>query len=510
MEFLLGVDLGTTAIKIALFDSNGNCEYVSTSEYSLITSAPDMVEIETETYWNTFKLGLREVCEETKVDMKKIRGISFSAQSETLILLGKNGRPLRNAIVWLDNRAKKEAKIINSDFDLSTVFEKTGQIEIAPGWPASKILWVRMHERSNFSKISKILLIEDYFIYRLTGKYISEASISSSTVYMDIRNKMWWKEMLEYLGINENQLPEIYESGIPVSNLRTDVAKELGLLSNTIVCTGAMDQAAGAVGVGNIERGIFSESTGAALAMVTTIGNSMIDTKGLVPCLCHGIRDLYIVMSFTTGGIVLKWFKDSFYVPNLWLDGNRENSSYSVMENEVNKINPGCDGLLMLPYLSGAISPDIAPSVNPKARGVYYGFTLHHSASHFARAILESIGYVIKHNIDIMKMIGIEVKEIRSHGGGSRSDVWNQIKADITGCVVNTMANENAGCLGAAIMAGVGVGLFSNVRAACKRMIKIKKSYQPNSTNWNIYSENFRRFNTLFNSLTEMFGSDKY
>ena len=215
-------------------------------------------------------------------------------------------------MVWLDNRAQKEAEELMKEFGNENAYHITGQVKIVPTWPAVKILWFKKHQPEIYHQVTKFLLIEDYFIYRLTGKYLCEGSLISSTLYWDIIKKVWWKDMLSYLGVKESQLPEIRESGEVAGPLLPSIAKELGLSAKTIVATGALDQACGAIGVGNISPGVISENTGAALAICATVESPIFDKKGRMPCHYHGIPNTYMAHAFTTRGMVLRWFRDKF------------------------------------------------------------------------------------------------------------------------------------------------------------------------------------------------------
>lgn len=503
MEYILSVDLGTTAIKVAIVSSEGRLLSTSTQEYSLLTPTTLAVELEVETYWQAFKAGVLQVLEASEVDTSAIRAIGISAQGETLILTGKDGQPLRNAIVWMDNRAQEEAEILTREFDKDETYKITGQVSIVPTWPATKLLWLSRNEPEVFSRINKILLIEDYFIFRLTHKYVAEGSLLCSTVYWDIIKKTWWKDMLDYLKVSNEQLPEIRESGEVVGAIIPEVAKELGLSPNTVVCTGALDQAAGTIGVGNVKPGIFSENTGAALAICATVDQPFVDPTGRMPCHYHAMPDTYMAHTFTTGGIVLKWYRDMFCQSEIDVGKLAGLDPYEVLSMEASKIAAGADGLVILPHLQGAM----APEDNPKAKGVFYGITLHHTKAHFARAIMESIACIVKRNIEVIEDLGIEVREIRCLGGGSKSPVWNQIKADLTGRPVVTMESEEAACLGAAIVAGVGTGIFRSIEDACDRMVKIKNRYEPNRNNDETYVKYYTNYVNLYDSLTGMFAN---
>lgn len=501
MRYVISLDLGTSSFKVALFDEEGRLVSSSTQEYSLLTPDALSVELDVDSYWKAFKAGLADVLAQSKVDVSAIKAFGLSAQGETLIFLDKAGKPLRNAIIWMDNRAQTEAEELDRHFPREVTSGVSGQVSIVPTWPAAKILWVARREPEVFGKTAKFLLIEDYFIYRLTGKFVAEGSLLCSTLYWDINKKVYWRDMLDYLKISEDQLPEIRESGEVVGPLLPDVAGELGLSAETMVCTGVLDQAAGAIGVGNIVSGVFSECTGSALAICATLDHSFVDPAGKMPCHYHGIPGSYMAHTFTTGGMVMKWFRESFCQEEMSVGASSGMDAYQLMGMAAARVAPGANGLVMLPHLQGAM----APEANGKAKGVFYGITLHHNKGHFIRAVMESVAFIVRRNIEVIEAMNIPVKEIRALGGGSKSPVWNQIKADVTGRRVITSHSEEAACLGAAIVAGVGVGLFDSLQGACDRMIKPKESYDPRPEVAAVYDEAYGKYVDLYDAVCPIF-----
>jgi D-xylulose kinase len=505
METIVAFDLGTTALKCALHDLHGNVLAKAAVEYELITPDPDSVEMDVETYWQAFKSALGSVLKNSSVDPSTIKALGVSAQGETLILVDKNGQPLRRAIVWLDNRAQQEANELGEKFGHHHAYEITGQVKLVPTWPASKILWVRKHEPNIYEQTAKFLLIEDYFLHRLTGEYACEGSLVTSTCYWNFRTRQWWPEMLEALGIRADQLPPYCESGEVVGKLRNEVATELGLSPETQVCTGALDQACGAIGVGNIRRGIFSENTGAALAICASVEQATLDPADQMPCHYHGLPGLYMLHTFTSGGIVLRWFRDEFAQMEMSVSKSSGIDAYDLLGREAEKVPAGCEGLVMLPHLQGAM----APEANPEAKGVFYGFTLRHGRSHFIRAIMESVCFIVRRNIEVIEGMGVPVQEIRVLGGGARSRIWKQIEADITGRPVLTTTNEEAATLGAAILAGKAVRLYSSVEEAVGEMVQIKERFEPAPANRPVYDASFRTYVDLYNALCPLFSNER-
>lgn len=500
-KYILSLDLGTTAIKVAVVSLEGKLLATSTQEYKLLTPNTLYVELPVEQYWEAYKRGIADALKKSKVDGKDIACLGISAQGETLFLLDSHGKPLRNAIVWMDSRAQEEAEELDKKFPPAVCYKITGQVKIVPTWPASKLLWLKHHEPDTFKKIAKVLLIDDYFVYRMTGKFACEGSLVCSTCYWDINTKKWWPEMLEYLGISEDQLPKIYEPGDVVGTINKEVADELGVSDKMVVCTGVLDQAAGAIGVGNVVPGLFSENTGAALAICATLDKPFQDKNFLMPCHYHGIKNLYMAHTFTTGGMALKWFRDTFCDLEVLLSQKTGLDSYYLMDKEIANVNPGCDGLVMLPHLQGAM----APEANPKAKGVFFGITMAHTKAHFIRAVMEAIGYIVLRNIEAIEAMGIPVKEIRVLGGGSKSDVWNQIKADITGRVIWTTEYADAACLGVAIVSGTSIGLFGSIKGAVDKMVTLKKKFVPNQKNHETYMKLFKEYKELYSALCPLF-----
>ncbi len=501
MKLLLGLDAGTTALKVALFDSAGTLLGVSTQEYALETPKVNYVEVDAEVYWQAFKNGLSEIKKGYEIRPEDEISLAISAQGETLICIDKEGNPLRKAIVWMDNRAVAEARAMEEKFGNELGYQVTGQVSFEPCWPAPKILWIRNNEPDIFAKTDRFLLLEDYLIYRMTGRFYTEGSLVCSSMYWDITKKCYWKEMLEFIGIQEYQLAEVAESAMVVDEMFTEVREELGLPCRVTVTTGALDQVAGAIGAGNIKEGMFSETIGAALAICAPVSRPVFDPNRKMPLHYFALPDTYMIHTFTTGGMTLRWFRDKFCSDEMAVEAAGGADAYDLISREVEKINPGCDGLVMLPHLSGSLAPD----VNAKAKGVWFGFSLNHTKAHFARAIMESLAFILRRNLSALKDMGITVKEVRSLGGGSKSRVWNQIKADANDITLVTVKSKEAACLGAAILAGTATGVFKSVEDAVNNMIQVKDEYHAQPEMKPVYDTNYEMYCKLFRDLTECF-----
>lgn len=501
MKLLIGLDVGTTALKAAVFDTTGKLLAVSTQEYSLITPQVNYVEESGAVYWQAFRDAVTDLKAQHPIEETDEVALAISAQGETLFFMDQDGQELRNAIVWMDNRAQEEAEALKEVFGDETCYKVTGQVSFEPCWPASKILWVKKHEPEIFEKTAKFLLIEDYFIFRMTGKLATEGSLVCSSTYWDIINKCYWQEMLDYMGVTEDQFAPVYESGEAIGTILPEVAKDLGLPSTLTVCTGALDQAAGAIGGGNYREGIFSETIGAALAICAPVSHPVYDPNRRMPLHYFAVPDTYMIHTFTNGGMTLRWFRDHFCAVEMEAQKLGLGDAYDMIGRQVSKVPAGSDGLVMLPHLAGSNAPD----VNAKAKGVWFGFTLQHGRAHFMRAVMESLGYIVKRNIDSLAAMGIEVKQIRSLGGGSKSAVWNQIKANICQVPLETVTSVEAASLGAAILAGKAVGVFADIGKAVDGMVGVKARIEPQTEDVEAYRKGYAMYQKLFNDLEDCF-----
>lgn len=504
-EYILGIDIGTTSLKTAVFDHTGTLCASALTEYSLETPGSNIVEVSCGVYMDAIAACLHSIRTQGRIDTRDINCIGFSVQGETLCLLDEAGKPLRKAIVWMDNRAGEEAAKLRQRFSDEECYRITGQVSFEACWPAPKLLWVREHEKESFARLRHVLLLEDYIIYRLTGQFVTEGSLLTSTLYWDIKTKQYWGEMLDFIGVEAAWLPEIREPGERVGTILPEMAQLLGISPQSVVCTGCLDQAAGAIGAGNIRPGIFSENIGAALAICSPTAQLVYDPSRTMPVHYFALPDTYMMHTFTTGGMCLRWFRDQFCTEEIYLQEISGLDSYYLMDKEAERVPPGADGLITLPHLQGSMAPD----VNLNAKGVFYGMTLQHGKGHFIRSIMESLGYIICRNLEAIEQMGLKVEQIRTLGGGSKSDLWNQIKADITGKELYvTESSQNIACLGAAILAGVASGVFPSVQSACDSMIKIKKVYKPVPERHAIYQKQYEKFKLLFEALGGLYALD--
>lgn len=471
MKTFLGIDVGTTSLKAAVFDETGKRLGLRQVDYTLSTDpATGYIEYDAEAYITACERVIAELTEECG----RPDALSVDTQGETLILADEDGKPLCPAVVWLDNRATEEAEEIQKHFGNKRVYEVTGQPEIPAGFPASKLLWFQRKRPEIWAKTEKIFLLEDWILYRLSGAFVTEPTIQSSSLYYDITNRAWWGEMLDFLGVKETQLPRLCRSMEPV-----------GEYKGIPVVTGALDQIAGTVGCGVTDETRVSEMTGTIMAICAMTDKvPPYDPNSIIPCHIHAMEGKYCrILWSSTAGMALKWFQNNF----------AENCSFRDLDDLAAKIAPGCDGLTVLPYFTGSTMP----KYNPEATATFAGVTLAHTRGHFARAIMESIAYLLREDLEYIGSDGI--REIRVTGGGASSPLWVQMKADVTGKTLQTVSESETACLGTAIFAAVGVGAFPSVGEAADRLVMPKKEYKPSGADYASGYANFRALDEKMN-----------
>jgi sugar (pentulose or hexulose) kinase len=490
-KYFLTLDVGTTSVKITIFDLFGRIIGTSLKEYTLNTPSQNIVELNPEVYWECGKEGLIEVIKKAQVPREDIVSIGVCSQGETLILLDNHGKPLRNAIVWMDNRSIEEAAELKSKLG---VIKCTGQPDVYPTWTATKILWLKKNEPSVFSKVQKFLLVEDFMIYKLSGEFAGEFSLYPSSYMLDIVNKKWLPEVLSFLEVRSEQLVTLGESGRIVGTLSSDVAAELNLLKQTCVISGAMDMTASLLGSGCISPGTVTEITGAAEVFCQTLEKypSNIDTSMAIQY--HAIPNNYILVGWcNSGGMTLKWLRDTFFSIENEIAEKKGIDSYKQLTQMAETIPIGCEGLTFFPYIAGA---GTLP-VNPDVRGIFWGIEMNHTRAHFIRSVMESLAFVLRNGLEEMSLCGAAYSDIRIIGGGAKSDLWNRIKADILGTIITTMECPEAASLGTAILQSISAGYYSSYQEAVDNMVRTAQIVEPEPNNRAAANEAYSRFTEL-------------
>ncbi len=501
-KYILSIDMGTTAFKAAVFDSKGNECGSATEEYQLQTPHPGWAEMDPKEYVDIFKRVTAEAIKDSGAAKEQLVTLGLSVALETSVFLDKNMTSLRPAIAWLDMRADEEAGEIVDEFGLSTIHRQTGQVGKNPIWPGAKLLWIKKHEPEVFNNLDMILQLNGYFSYLLTGKIAEEDSLLCSTIYWDINTREYWDDMLDYIGITRKQLPDIVESGSLIGTITPEAAAEFGFPENMTVNIGGSDLACGTVGTGTIVPGAFSESTGSALCTMAMADHVVLDPSRQIPCYCGVLPGTYIFHAFSTGGMSVKWFRDCFAETEMQIENGGGMNAFDQMDILAQSVPVGSEGLIALPHLQGSGPPDL----NSQAKACFYGMTMAHGKAHFIRALMESVVMVFRRIIDETEALDIKVEKIISFGGGALSSLWCQMKADATGKeVVTTTNNKSAGCLGAAILAGVSCGIWDSVESACAEIIKEDKVYRPDPKLKPVYDGLLDRYRQLMDCLEPLF-----
>ena len=482
MKYYLTFDVGTTAIKCVVFDEKFHEIFYSNKEYDLNTRDGGYAELDANVYYDMFCECVKDISI-SAISVSDIRSVVFTTQGETLIPVDTKGIPLCPAIVWLDTRAGKEADVIKNNIGNVRIYEKTGLWSIDGALPAAKILWLYNNRYDIYEKTHKFLLLEDYLIYKLTGKFVSEKSLQSSTGWYDIVDEKIFDEMAELCKISSDKLPQILPCGSVIGNISDDVCDNLGFSPDTYVITGAMDQISSAIGIGNIEEGIFTETTGTALVVGVTTGNPVFDVENPVTVYKH-FDDKFIYMPYySTAGMTLKWFKDTI-MPYSADEGKKEGiSPYQYIDKVAIKSPAGSNGLIMNPQLF--------------EKGAFSGITLSTNISDMARSVLEGVAYMLRQIVEQIENKNISVKQIHSLGGGSYSDLWCDIKADVCKKDIVRVCYAQTTSLGAAILAAVADGVYGSVADAIKSVNTEGTVIKPNSENFSVYDNGYKNYKNI-------------
>ncbi len=503
MGLLLGIDAGTTSLKAGLFDDAGTELASAGREYRLRTPSPERVELDANLYWEATVDAVRRCLGEASSGPDAVRALALSSQGETLVPVSADGSPLGPAIVWLDNRATEEAELVRERFGEELVYRTTGVPALAPTWPACKLLWWRRREPELFHAAAHFLLVEEFLLQRLTGRLVAESGVQSSSLLLDITDGRWWEPMLSWLGLEPGLLGDLVRPGEVVGSLAPRAAEALGLSPGIPVVAGGMDQCAGAVGVGNVRPGMLSESTGGALTVQASVARPSADMQARTPVYLHSAPGLFLYCPVCpTGGMALTWFRDHFTAAlGEPAPGGGGGAPYELLTELAAAVAPGADGLTVLPQLAGALSPEEEPA----ARGVIFGLTLAHGRPQLVRAILEGVAFMLRDNLELLRRLGAGAPELRSHGGGARSPLWCQIKADVCSIPVLTLVGSEAAVRGDAMLAGVAAGSFADLTEAAAAAVRVASRYEPDAGLRAAYDEAHRRYRDLFQAVRPLF-----
>ncbi|MGC8837609.1 MAG: xylulokinase [Anaerolineae bacterium] len=497
---LLGIDVGTTGAKAVLVAEDGQVLAAATHEYPMSTSRPLWVEQDPEDWWAATVKSIRRVLSESGVRADQVAGVGLTGQMHGLVLLDQEGRVLRPCIMWNDQRTGPQCEAITREVGVEALLRLTGN-PVLPGFTAPKIRWVQEHEPETFARAAKVLLPKDYVRYRLTGAFFTEVSDASGTSLFDVGRRQWSEEMLKVLGVPRAWLPEVTESPVASAQVGQDAARATGLVAGTPVVGGAGDQAAQAVGTGIVHEGLASVTLGTSGVVFASSDEYRVEPQGRLHAFCHAVPGKWHLMGvMLSAGGSLRWYRDALGDPERQRAEEAGQDPYDLLLADAEQVPAGCEGLIFLPYLSG----ERTPYPDPYARGVFFGLTLRHRKPHLTRAVLEGVGFGLRDSLELMRSLGLPVSEVRLSGGGARSALWRQILADIFGTEITTVNVTEGAAYGAALLAGVGVGLFGSVPEACAQAVRVTGRVRP-GPQAQAYPDYYARYRALYPALAGEF-----
>lgn len=486
MKYYIGVDLGTSAVKLLLMDQNGTVINIVSREYPLYFPHPGWSEQKPEDWWEQTKEGIRQLVE--SVDKKQVAGISFGGQMHGLVILDEEDQVIRPAILWNDGRTGKQTDYLNQEIGKETLSKYTANIAFA-GFTAPKILWVKENEPENFSRICKIMLPKDYLAYRLTGVHCCDYSDASGMLLLDVQHKCWSREMLEICGIKEEQMPTLFESYEKVGNLKPEVAQELGLSENCIVAAGAGDNAAAAVGTGTVGDGQCNVSLGTSGTVFISSREFGVDPNNALHAFAHSDGHYHLMGCILSAASCNKW----------WMDEIIGTEDYGKEQESIVKL--GENHVFFLPYLMGERSPHN----DPNARGTFIGMTMDTSRTDMTQAVLEGVAFAIRDSFEIAKSLGIQIERTKICGGGAKSPLWRRIISNVLNIKVDRIASEEGPALGGAMLAAVADGTFTSVEDAAGKIVRIIETIDPEPELAKKYDRQYQKFAKIYPEVKELY-----
>ncbi len=485
--YFIGVDIGTSSVKIISIDETGQVVSSLSKDYPIYFPKPLWSEQQPEDWWNQSISGLKELL--TGIDRSQVKAISFSGQMHGLVVLDKSDAVIRPAILWNDQRTEKECAYLNEVIGREKISAWTGNMALA-GFTAPKILWLKENEPENFNKINKIMLPKDYLVYKMTNQFVTDMSDASGTLILDVKNRKWSEDMCEILGITKNQLPYLHESYDFVGTLKKEVAEQLELGEDVKIIVGGGDQAVAAIGGGIVGLNSCSISLGTSGVVFANTDEFLMDDNNRLHSFCNA-NGKYHVMGVTLAAAAsLKW----------WVENINNSTDYDGLLDEV-KESQIDEKIYFLPYLMG----ERTPHNDASARGTFIGMDMSTNRCSMTRAVLEGVGYSLRDSFEIMKDMGIAVKEVTINGGGARNHLWCQMISDILNIKVKKVNSDDGPAYGAAILATVGYGLFDNLDEACNKFIGVTETFQPNPSRVEIYNSKYNIYHSIYPELKNLF-----
>lgn len=486
MEYYIGIDLGTSSVKLMLVSGDGEILNTATSDYPVSYPRSGWSEQVPQDWWNAICSTLPDLLR--GFDGQLVKGIGVAGQMHGLVVLDENDSVIRPAILWNDGRTHKETAYLNDVIGKEKLFEYTGNIAFA-GFTAPKLLWLRDNEPENFAKISKIMLPKDYINYLLTGTHCTDYSDAAGMLLLDVKNKCWSKQMLDICGITEKQMPRLYESFEPVGRINAQITEKFSINKNAVVVAGAGDNAAAAVGTATVGEGKCNISLGTSGTIFVSSNSFSGDVAQAIHSFCHADGGYHLMGCILSAASCNKWFCEEIL----------NTKDYKAEENAVTKL--GKNDVFFLPYLMGERSP-----INDtNATGMFIGLRPNTSRADMYQAVLEGVAFAIKDNLEMIKQFGIDIKSSCLCGGGAKSKLWREILTNILDIELNVPTTEQGPGYGSAILSMVGAGQFDSVKQATDKFLEIKETVKPDKDLAQLYADRYKKYRKIYPAVKEIY-----
>ena len=482
----VGIDLGTSAVKLLLMDGAGKIQKIVSREYPLYFPNPGWSEQNPEDWYTEAIEGLKELTADC--DKSQVAGISFGGQMHGLVILDRDDQVIRPAILWNDGRTAKETDYLNQEIGKDKLSEYTANIAFA-GFTAPKVLWVKNQEPENFARIEKLMLPKDYLAYRLSGTFCTDVSDASGMLLFDVKNKCWSKEMMDICGVKESQLPKIFESYEAVGTLKPELAAELGLSETVKIAAGAGDNAAAAVGTGTVGDGSCNISLGTSGTIFISSEKFGVDAHNALHSFAHADGHFHLMGCMLSAASCNKW----------WMDEILKTKDYAGEQTGIKEL--GKNQVFFLPYLMGERSPHN----NPNARGTFMGMTMDTTREDMTQAVLEGVAFALRDSFEVAKALGIRIDRTKICGGGAKSPLWRQMIADIFNIKVDIPESEEGPAMGGAMLAAVACGEYAGVEEAAEKIVRIVDTVEPIPENAKRYEKQYQKFRQIYPAVKEVF-----
>ncbi|MCR4568760.1 MAG: xylulokinase [Pseudobutyrivibrio sp.] len=484
--YYIGVDLGTSAVKLLLMSGDGTIAKIVSKEYDLSFPHPGWSEQSPADWWTQVVAGIKELTSE--VDKSQVAGISFGGQMHGLVTLDADDNVIRPAILWNDGRTGKETEYLNTVIGKDKLSNYTANIAFA-GFTAPKILWMQENEPQAWAKVAKIMLPKDYIAYKLSGVFCTDYSDASGMLLLDVKNRCWSKEMMDICKVSESQLPKLFESYEVVGNIKPEVASELGFTNDVKIIAGAGDNAAAAVGTGTVGEGKCNLSIGTSGTIFISSKNFTVDAANALHSFDHADGGYHLMGCMLSAASCNKW----------WMDDILKTKDYPAEQAGIK--NLGENHVFYLPYLMGERSPHN----NPDARAMFIGMSMDTTREDMTQAVLEGVAFGLRDSLEVARAQGIVIERSKICGGGAKSPLWQKIIASVMNLKLDILENEEGPGLGGAILAAVGCGEYATVEEACDKLVKVKTTVEPDADLVAKYEERYQEFKKLYPTVKALF-----